>query len=612
VYDDSEVVLMLADRREFDFLFYWLDVVALLHRDHYAMHDREGIRAVIDLAEQIADREFATHLRASDLSEPKLHLDGKVTLLPQVARAVGVMADAGLFSTVFDTDHGGLQLPHVAHMAALGILMSGNLATASFALLTVANARLLTSYASPPQLAAFALPQIAGTTMGTMCMSEPHAGSSLGDIRTRAVADGADQLGTRYRITGNKMWISGGDHDATTNIVHLVLAKVPSEQSETPAGTRDISLFIVPKILPDGQANDVTVAGLNHKMGYRGIPNCALNFGEGKHRPDGGAGAIGWLVGDAGQGLPQMFHMMNEARISVGLAAAMLACRGYQMSLDYARQRRQGRPPGVTDGPQLPIIEHADVRRMLLAQKALSQGALALVLFSARLLDDEKTAATEAERRQAGTLLGLLTPITKAWPSEWMQLSLHHALQIHGGSGYTRDFEVEQLYRDNRLNPIHEGTTGIQGIDLVGRKIRRDKGAAFGLIVDRIRGSIDRAGASEVLTESASELSAALCEVEQAVAALIAEPNDRTALAQGTPFLFAFGHLVVGWLWLDQALAAEDMLTNGSTMFSRPFLEGRIRACRYFAETELPSVAIWAKPVRTGSTLVLDAPIDEF
>lgn len=601
---------MIIDQRDFEFVLRWLRLPELLHRERFEHCSEEDVFSVLETAARISENKLAPHLRASDTTEPLIDAGGNVFVLDDVARAVRVMAGAGLFSTVFDAEQGGLQLPHLVHTAALGTLMAGNLATASFPLLTVGNARLLCTYANAAQKSAFAEPQIAGTTMGTMCLSEPHAGSSLGDIRTRAVLDGEDEFGQRYRISGNKMWISAGDHDVTENIVHLVLAKVPDANGELPVGTRGISLFVVPKLLPDGQRNDVVVAGLNHKMGYRGLPNTALNFGEGRHTPEGEPGAVGWLVGEVGQGLPQMFHMMNEARTSVGLAAAMLACRGYQMSLDYARERTQGRLD--SGGPQVPIIEHADVRRMLLTQKAISQGATALVLYSARLLDDEKTAESAEERSAAAEKLALLTPVTKSWPSEWAQLSLHHALQIHGGSGYTRDFEIELLYRDNRLNPIHEGTTGIQGLDLVGRKIRRDGGKAFAALAADIRSTIGNAEVIPALSDAARLLAAALEATDRAVAALLAEDNDQRALAHGTPFLFAFGHLAVGWLWLEQAIAAAEVRESDPARFSAAFLDGRITACRFFAETELPKVAVWLQPVETGSELVLATPLDQF
>ena len=604
--------LMVIDQRDFEFILAWLGLPELLHRPRFVECSGEDVRAVLDTATRLAEQEFAPHLRAADLHEPRLDAAGNLIVLEEVARAVRLMAAAGLFGTVFDARHGGLQLPQVVHSAALGILMAGNLSTAAFALLTVGNARLLCTHASEAQKAAFAEPQIAGTTLGTMCLSEPHAGSSLGDIRTRAVPQGEDALGRRFRIAGSKMWITAGDHGITPNIVHLVLAKVPDEQGSLPAGTRGISLFIVPKMLPDGQANDIRVAGLNHKMGYRGIPNTALNFGDGRHTPDGQAGAIGWLVGEIGQGLPQMFQMMNEARIAVGLGGAMAACRGYQLSLHYARQRAQGRRTGAGAGPQVPIIEHADVRRQLLAQRAISQGATALVLYCARLLDEEQTAATAEARAQAAARLALLTPVAKTWPSEWAQVSLHHALQVHGGAGYTRDFEIELLYRDNRLNPIHEGTTGIQGLDLVGRKIRRDGGKALADLATLIRASIAAAEEYASLSTAAGHLRDALAAVERAAAVLLAESDDERALAHGTPFLFGFGHLIVGWLWLDQAILASRLRREASREFAPAFLDGRISACRYFAETELPAVAAWLQPVQAGSDLVVSMPLDQF
>ena len=604
---------MIIDKTDFQFLFRWLDVETLMARPRFVGSDLQVVDAILDLVVQIGEAELATHLRASDIREPQFDAAGGVRVLPEVANGVRKIAEAGLFGMVFDDADGGLQLPHLVYVAALGILMSANLGTASFMLLTVGNARLLASHGSTAQIAEFARPQIAGSTMGTMCLSEPQAGSSLADIRTRAVHDGDDEFGARYRLTGSKMWISGGDHDVTGNIVHLVLAKIPGANGQLAEGTTsDIALFIVPKILPDGQANDIAVAGLNHKMGYRAIPNCALNFGEGQATPDGRAGAIGWLVGAAGQGLPQMFQMMNEARVSVGLAGTMLAVRGYQMSRDYALERPQGRLSGTSGGKQVPIIQHADVRRMLLEQKAIAQGALGLVLFSASLLDDEKTAATASARNEAASLLALLTPVTKTWPSEWAQVSLHHALQIHGGAGYTRDFEIEQLYRDNRLNPIHEGTTGIQGLDLIGRKLRRDKGAAFARLADRIGITLAAVGAQSVLRASAAAVRDALAGFTRAVDVLITENDDGRALAHGNPVLFAFGHLVVGWLWLEQAILAERLLTDRDDRFDSAFLNGRIRACLYFAEAELPKVAVWLAPVLAASDLVLCAPIEEF
>jgi alkylation response protein AidB-like acyl-CoA dehydrogenase len=442
-----------------------------------------------------------------------------------------------------------------------------------------------------------------------MCLSEPQAGSSLADITTRAVADAEDELGRRYRIYGAKMWISAGDHDVTDNIVHLVLAKAAGSDGVVAQGTRGISLFIVPKRLPSGDLNDVAVAGLNHKMGYRGLPNCALNFGEGRALPDGRAGAVGWLVGEVGQGLPQMFQMMNEARVSVGLGAAMLASRGHLLSLAYAHTRAQGRPLGSRSGAPVPIAQHADVQRMLLAQKSYAEGALALVLYTARLLDLVHSGSDD-EQADADALLAVLTPIAKTWPSEWAQRALDHAIQIHGGAGYTRDFDVELLYRDNRLNTIHEGTTGIQAIDLVGRKLRRDKGLGFDILQRRVTATLERARVHPAFANEALALSSALAALAGAAEMLMTEFEEAEAIAAATPFLLAAGHVVVGWLWLDQALCCEAFGQNSDA--ERTFCASKIAACRYFSVFELPKVSAWLSPILGANALGKILPTDVF
>jgi hypothetical protein len=325
------------------------------------------------------------------------------------------------------------------------------------------------------------------------------------------------------------------------------------------------------------------VAGLNHKMGYRGTSNCLLAFGEGtRHQPDEQAGAIGFRVGEVGAGLAIMFRMMNEARIAVGVGAAALACRGYHHSLAYARQRLQGRSPARGDKaeqPPQPIVMHADVRRMLLEQKTYAEGALALVLYCARLVDEQTTAASEEQRADIGRLLGLLTPVAKSWPSEFGLAANDLAIQIHGGYGYTRDFDVEQVYRDNRLNPIHEGTHGIQAIDLVGRKILRDGGSALALLGQRILDATARASRRNDLASEATAIAQAWQDVLDVVACLRQQPSEK-AIPNASAFLSAFGHVVVAWLWLDQALAAEAAEPN--------WRDGRLRTCRYFVSTELP------------------------
>ncbi len=332
-----------------------------------------------------------------------------------------------------------------------------------------------------------------GRYFGTMALSESQAGSSLADITTRAEpqADGT------YRLFGRKMWISGGDHDLSENIVHLVLARITG----APAGTRGISLFLVPKhlVAPDGglgEHNDVALAGINHKMGYRGTVNTAPVFGDGAYTPGGRPGAVGHLVGAENRGLPVMFTMMNEARIGVGLGATALGYTGYLKSLAYARERLQGRAAGADPSTaQVPLVEHADVRRMLLAQKSYAEGALALNLYCSRLVDDVASLDDPAGVAEAEKLLGVLTPIAKSWPSQWCLAANDLAIQVLGGAGYTRDFDLELHYRDNRLNPIHEGTHGIQGMDLLGRKVLLDGGAGLGVLLGRMQATATRADA---------------------------------------------------------------------------------------------------------------------
>ncbi len=585
----------LASRRNLDFTLYdWLRVDELCERPAYADHSRATFDALLDLTEKLALDKYLPLLKDSDRQEPWQDDAGQVRVLPAIKDALTATADAGLFASGFPAELDGLAVPSTVYWAAMGLLKAASVAATGFMMLTVANARLIATFGTHAQIAAFARPQIAGRWFGTMCLSEPQAGSSLADITTRAEPDGADALGDRYRLRGNKMWISGGDQDASENIVHLVLAKVPGPNGKPIPGTKGISLFIVPKFLPAedggvGARNDIIVAGLNHKMGFRGIPNCLLNLGEGRFTPGGAAGAIGYRVGAVGQGLACMFQMMNEARVGVGLGAAMLAVRGYQLALTYAGERVQGRPLEAKGaGKPVPLITHPDVKRMLLAQKAYAEGALSLCLYAGRLIDEERSADTPEARAQAGALLSLLTPVAKTWPSEWGLAANDLAIQVHGGYGYTRDFDVEQLYRDNRLNPIHEGTTGIQGIDLLGRKILRERASSLRALQALVTETVWLADAEPELAGLGDQLAAAWAQIGTVVDGLLALNNDARALAHATAFLSAFGHAVVAWLWLDQAV----LCGSGDA-----FHLGKRAACRFFFETELPRVSTWLDQV---------------
>lgn len=573
---------LILSRHDVRFLLHdWLHVDELTKRERFAEHSRETVDAVLELAADLAAEKFAPHNKRNDAEEPEF-VEGRVRLHDEVAPALRAAAEAGLLSATMDAEVGGLQLPHVVGTAVQAWFHAANIGTWAYAMLTVANANLLQTHGTPEQIATWVPPMLEGRFHGTMCLSEPQAGSSLADITTRAEpqADGT------YRLRGTKMWISGGEHELGENIVHLVLAKIPGGA----AGVKGISLFLVPKYLLDadgepGERNDVALVGLNHKMGYRGTVNTLLNLGEGAHTPGGEPGAVGYLVGAAGGGLAAMFHMMNEARIGVGAGAAALAYTGYLKALDYARSRPQGRPAGAKDpgAPMVPIVRHADVRRMLLAQKAYAEGALALVLYCGLLVDEERTAPTEAERVRAHLLLETLTPIAKSWPSQWGPEANSLAIQVHGGYGYTREYDVEQHYRDNRLNPIHEGTHGIQAADLLGRKVVMAGGAGFTALQEALSATIARAtDAGGDAAEYAAALQAALDRLVEVTAVLHAHPDAEERLANASVYLEAAGHVVVAWIWLEQLLAAAGRDDDLG--------QGKRAAARYFFRFELPKV----------------------
>jgi butyryl-CoA dehydrogenase len=539
---------LLLSRRDLDFLLYeWLDVPG----------DRDTYDAVLDLAEQIATEQFAPHNRRNDLEEPRF-VDGKVVVHEEIGKALKAYSEAGFIGAGMPASVGGMELPATICGALMAWFHAANVGTAAYPLLTVANANLLLAHGSPEMVETYVKPMVEGRYFGTMCLSEPQAGSSLGDITTKAVR----QEDGSYRITGSKMWISGGEHDLSENIVHLVLAKVPGG----PPGSKGISLFVVPKLL-DGQRNGITLTGINHKMGFRGTVNTVLSFDE----------ATGYLVGEENRGLPYMFHMMNEARIGVGLGATALGYTGYLHSLDYAKGRPQGRAGGDATTPQVPIIEHPDVRRMLLAQKSYVEGALALNLYCGSLVDQGEE-----------LLLGMLTPIAKSWPSQWCLEANNLAIQVLGGYGYTREYPVEQLYRDNRLNPIHEGTHGIQALDLLGRKMTQQGGAGLVKLSETIEATCARAP-----EPYATQLRAAVQHVVETTQKVWGAGDVALSLANATPYLEAVGHVVVAWMWLEQLLAAEGK--------SGDFYEGMRRAARYFFQWELP---------RTGPQLDLVASLD--
>ena len=578
----------------------WLGVADLLVRERFADHSLETVAPLLDLCERVAEQRFQPANRIAD-REPPIWIDGEVRLPQATHDAHRAYVETGLLAASQDFADGGQQLPCVIETAANAFFSRASVAVSGYAMLTRGNAGLLMAHGTPRQRAAFAAPQLQGRWLGTMCLSEPQAGSSLSDVLTRAVADGDDENGPRYRLHGSKMWISGGDHDLSENIVHLVLAKIPDEQGRLVSGPRGLSLFIVPKWLPAdsgalGERNDIAVAGLNHKLGYRGTSNALLAFGDGSHQPGGRAGAIGWRVGAVGEGLRLMFHMMNEARIAVGLGAVMLGQAGYETSLAYARERLQGRPIGASGkdaaSPPCALIAHADVRRMLLAQKAFVEGGLALALYCARLVDEQRTGEAAAAR-DATQLLELLTPMAKSWPSEWCLEANSLAIQVLGGYGYTQDFPVEQHWRDNRLNMIHEGTHGIQALDLLGRKVLQNGGAALELLGARVNACAEQA--SGQWPQQAQALRTAWQALRDATQAAWQDATPTEALANATPYLQAFGHVVVAWLWLDVARVASAVKGGRDA----DLCDGKIAAMAYYFAYELPKTPAWLAVVST-------------
>ncbi|QTT91297.1 acyl-CoA dehydrogenase [Pseudomonas chlororaphis] len=563
-------------------LYEVLDAEGLTQRERFAEHNRETFDAALGTARSIAEKFFAPHNRKGDENEPRYE-DGKAILIPEVKPAVDAFLEAGFLNAARSFEAGGMQLPTLLSQACFAHFQAANAASTSYPFLTMGAANLIESFGTEEQKQRFLQPMIDGRFFGTMALTEPHAGSSLSDIRTRAepAADGT------YRLKGNKIFISGGDHPLSENIVHMVLAKLP----DAPAGVKGISLFIVPKFLVNddgslGPRNDVLLAGLFHKMGWRGTTSTALNFGDNGE-------CVGYLVGKPHHGLSYMFQMMNEARIGVGMGAVMLGYAGYLYSLEYARERPQGRLPDSKDPTTAPvsIVQHADVKRMLLTQKAYVEGAFDLGLYAARLFDDTTTLPDEDQRKQAHELLDLLTPIVKSWPSEFCLKANELAIQILGGHGYTREYPVEQYYRDNRLNPIHEGTHGIQSLDLLGRKLAQNGGAGLKQLIRLIADTSERAQIHDALTALRQPLEKLVARLQGVTIGLLtdlAQGKVNSSLANSALYLKAFGHAVIGWRWLEQAIRAQEGLARGNAA-DVGFYKGKLQAARYFLTWEVPA-----------------------
>lgn len=595
----------IINQRDLDFLVYeFFNCEALTQRERYSEHNRETFDATIDLARRIAEDKFMPIQKKVDEIEPTF--DGEtVTMVPEIKDAIDTVIQSGLGATTADFELGGMQLPYVVSNAAYSYLTAAASTTLGYVGLTNANANLIEAHGTPEQIEKWVVPMRDGRFAGTMAMTEPGAGSGLADLTTTAER-GED--GT-YRIRGSKIFISGGDHEISDNIVHLVLARIKG----APKGVKGISLFIVPKFMVNedgsvGERNDVALSGLWHKMGGRGHTSTSLSFGE-------KGGAVAYLVGEEHHGLKYMFHMMNEARILVGTGAACTALIGYQYSLDYAKERLQGRllSNKNPESAPVPIIKHTDVKRMLLTQKAYAEGAFTLCLYGSSLYEDEKTAQTQEQRDKASLLLDFLTPIIKTWPSEYGPKANDLAIQVLGGHGYMNEHPVEMYYRDNRLNPIHEGTTGIQSLDLLGRKVPMNGFAGYQAMLAEMRSTIEAEQAR--LPEQCDALARAIARLEETTTALMtvaATENPDLAMANSVEYLDFFGNVVVAWVWLKMGAVASKGLDNLAHDSDEAFYRGKLQAMKFFFEYQLPKVYASADLLCSANRTTFDMQEDWF
>lgn len=560
---------------------------------------------MIESARQLADRDMAPYFRVMDAQHAVFDGKGGVTTHPQLRTIIRNGAEQGWIGGAANEEHGGLQLPMMVFNSAHSIFNSANNGAVGYLELTAGSAALINSFGTREQQQMFVPRMYNGEWQGTMALTEPQAGSSLSDITTSAKPIGNDY----YHIKGQKIFISGGQHQACDNFVHLTLARIEG----APAGTKGISLFIIPKYWPNEKGelvdNDVFCAGDFQKMGQRAYVTTHLVFGDkGQCR--------GWLVGEANKGLSYMFQMMNEARISVGMGALSVAMAAYQASLQYAKERPQGRLLSEKDPLKPPtlIINHPDVKRMLLTQRAIIEGGLSLAMECNRQFDLAHAAEGE-EKQNAWLLLEILTPIIKAYGSEGANRAASLAIQVFGGYGFTMDFPAQQYYRDLKISTLYEGTTGIQSLDLLGRKVTMEKGKALHLLADRITDTIRSASGHAALQLQARQLTEELTRVQQVLQHLrkyaLEGDVDRYA-ADATVFMEMMSYLVIGWQWLKQAVAAGEKLqqVNGGDL-SAEYYESIVHTMKFFFRYEMPHAAACAATLLDPQYLTNPKGIDE-
>ena len=594
-----------VSERNIKFLLYEVfDVESLAEYDYYSEHNRKTFDLVLKAAIKLGKDLLFPIFEEMDRNQPEL-VDGNVRVHPSVKTIMKEFGEGGWITSRVPFEQDGEQLPSLVADVCEFIFSAANYSANAYPGLTFGASHLIQSFGSKALYDTYVPRMHTGEWQGTMALTEPEAGSSLSDITTMAEPTDADY----YRIKGQKIFISAGDHDCAENVVHLMLAKIEG----APAGVKGISLFVVPKKRIDENdnlvPNDVVASGVYHKLGYRGCPIVQLSMGD---KND----CHGWLVGEPHNGLKYMFQMMNEARIGVGLGATAMATAAYYASLDYARTRIQGRKMGQKDPdlPPVPIVEHADVKRMLLFQRAVIEGALSLILQCSKYVDYQKVLEGE-DRKKYHLLLEILTPIAKSYPSEMGILSISQGLQCLGGSGYCDDYPLEQYYRDCRIHPIHEGTTGIQGMDLLGRKIIMNNGQAFLFYINEIEDTIGTAQQFTELRGFANDLNTTLTDLQDVTQHLVQiaqQQGPEAFLADATLYLEFFSIVTIAWQWLQQGVAVHKALQNGARKKDQNFYQGKLFALRFFFSYELPKTLGLARRLMDDDRLTVEMQPDYF
>ena len=567
-----------------------VDIASLTELPNFSKVGLESLDDILDEAGRFFNEVISPTNRVGDLEGSKLNQDGTVTTPTGFKEAYAQYVDAGWGAISFDPEYGGGGFPWSVGIAVTEMLTAANMAMSLNPMLTQGSIHALTAHGDPNQKLAWLPKLITGEWAGTMNLTEPQAGSDVGALTAKAEL----QKNGTYLISGQKIYITWGEHDLTENIIHLVLARTP----DAPPGTKGISLFIVPKFLVNddgslGEENDVKCLSIEHKLGIHASPTCVLQFGD-------TGGAIGYLVGDENSGMRYMFTMMNQARLAVGLEGLAVADRAYQQALEHALERRQGRRPETPKGESSLIIEHPDVRRMLMTMKAYVEAMRCLVYLNAKAIDIAHHHPDESEREQGRELTDLLTPLSKGWCTDLGNELTSLGIQVHGGMGFVEETGAAQHYRDIRIAGIYEGTNGIQAIDLVGRKLNMRNGdVVFELLtqIDETVTTLNERGLEEIglpLKEANESLKKASTWLLENGAG-----NSDAVLAGATPYLRMFGTTIGGWLMANSALSAQQLLTEATE--NTEFLQAKIETARFFAQQLLPQATGLLASVTSGS-----------